>query len=169
MGISEFEESYEEDERQIRGAVLTETIQHLHPLAPVCVRPETSLREAIAAMNAVKAGCVLTTQDQRLVGILTERDVLREVVDKLDLDEPVSAVMTPDPETVRMDDGIALALNKMHVGGYRHIPVVDESGHPTGIVSVRDVVRFIVSLFPATVLNLPPEADRGVVRSQDGP
>lgn len=167
MGISEFEEAFE-DERRIQGAILSKPIGALEPRPPVCVKPDANLREAIEAMNAVKVGCVLVTHGETLAGILTERDILRHVVGKLELDTPVSAVMTRDPETVRMDDGIALALNKMSQGGYRHLPVVDEAGRPTGMLSVRDFVHFIVSLFPAAVLNLPPEPGLEIARSPEG-
>lgn len=158
MGIapSEFEDSYE-DEQTIRGAILTGPIRGLEPREPTCIRPNTSIRDAIEAMNDARVGCVLVTQGDRLVGILTERDVLKKVVGKFELDNLVERFMTKNPETVRMDDGIAYALNKMHVGGYRHIPVVDNEGRPVGVVSVRDFVKFIVSLFPAGVLNVPPE------------
>ena len=158
MGIapSEFEDSYE-DEQTIRGAILTEPIRGLEPREPVCVRPKTSVRDAIELMNDSGTGCVLVTQGERLVGILTERDVLKKVVGKFDLDNLVERFMTKNPETVGMDDGLAYALNKMHIGGYRHVPVVDKEGRPVGVVSVRDLVKFIVSLFPAAVLNVPPE------------
>lgn len=108
-------------------------------------------------MNDAHIGCVLVTEGDRLVGIITERDILRKVVGQLDLDSPVERIMTTNPETVGMDDGIAYVLNKMHVGGYRHIPVLDRQGRPVGVVSMRDFVKFIVSLFPAAVLNVPPE------------
>jgi CBS domain-containing protein len=52
---------------------------------------------------------------------------------------------------------IAWALNRMHVGGYRHVPIVDKDGLPRGMVSVKDIVDFIVEFFPAEVLNLPPD------------
>jgi len=48
-------------------------------------------------------------------------------------------------------------LNKMAVGGFRHVPVVDADGRPVFVVSVRDVVEFLVDFFPNDVLNLPPE------------
>lgn len=156
MAPSEFEDAYE-DEQTIRGAILREPIRALEPREPICVRPETPMRDAIAAMNDAHVGYVLVTEGDRLVGILTERDVLKKVVGKLDLDSPVEPIMTKNPETVGMDDGIAYALNKMHVGGYRHIPVVDKEGRPVGVVSVKAFVEFIVSLFPAAVLNVPPE------------
>ena len=51
---------------------------------------------------------------------------------------------------------MAYALNKMSVGGFRHIPVVDDEYRPAFVVSVRDVVEFLVEYFPREVLNLPP-------------
>ena len=164
MGSSEFEDAYD-DEARLQG-ILDETIEDLEPVRPVCVGPGASLVAAIEAMNAVKAGCVLVTEGDALVGILTERDILR-VVGKLYLQTPVEQVMTRDPETVGITDGIAYALQQMHLGGFRHIPVVDEAGRPVGILSVRDFVRYVVSLFPAKVLNLPPHP-RLAARSPDG-
>jgi CBS domain-containing protein len=158
MGIaaSEFEDAYEDTERA-DGAILMVPIRELEPRDPICVRVGTPLRDATTAMNDVHVGCVLVTEGDRLVGILTERDILRKVAGHLDLDSPVEQTMTPNPETVVMDDSIAHVLNKMHTGGYRHIPVLDGQGRPVGIVSMRSVVKFIVSLFPAVVLNEPPE------------
>jgi CBS domain-containing protein len=158
MGIaaSEFEDAYEDIEKT-SGIILTEPIRGLELREPLCVQPDTALRDATTAMNSARVGCVLVTEGHRLVGILTERDILKKVVGQLDLDCPVAQIMTLNPETVGMDDGIAYALNKMHIGGYRHIPVLDRQGRPVGVVSMRDVVKFIVSLFPAAVLNVPPE------------
>jgi len=155
---SEFEDAYQAEDEGIRGAIFRGPIRSLEPSVPVCVGPTTPLRDAIRAMNEAHVGCVLVTEGPRMLGIFTERDVLKKVVGKIDLGAAVEAVMTRDPETVGLEDGIAYALNKMHVGGYRHIPVVHKNGSPAGIVSVRDFVEFIVSLFPAGALNLPPEA-----------
>ena len=47
----------------------------------------------------------------------------------------------------------------MTEGGYRHIPLVDDENRPVGVVAMRDIVRFIVSLFPDTVLTVPPDPD----------
>jgi len=156
IAASEFEDAYEDIER-VCGAILREPIRGLEPHDPICVHPGTPLRGAIMAMNDARIGCVLVTEGDRLVGILTERDILKKVVGHLDMDSPVERIMTPNPETVGMDDDIAHVLNKMHIGGYRHIPVLDKQGRPVGVVSMRDFVKFIVSLFPAAVLNVPPE------------
>ncbi|MBZ0170067.1 Arabinose 5-phosphate isomerase KdsD [Candidatus Methylomirabilis lanthanidiphila] len=164
MGIaaSEFEDAYEdveadEDTEKISCTILTEPIRGLEFREPICVQSDTAVRDAATAMNDARVGCVLVMEGDRLIGIFTERDILKKVVGRLDLDSPIGQAMTPNPETVGMDDGIAYALNKMHVGGYRHIPVLDRQGRPVGVVSIRDVVRFIVSLFPSAVLNVPPE------------
>ena len=63
---------------------------------------------------------------------------------------------TLDPECLPVDASIAWVLNKMSVGGFRHVPAVDDQGWPAIIVSVRDVVQFLVESFPNEVLNLPP-------------
>jgi CBS domain-containing protein len=100
---------------------------------------------------------VLVQREGRIVGIFTERDVLRRVVSvAVNRERLVSEVMTPDPETLRPDDGIAFALNRMIVGGFRHIPILDDKGG-AAMLSQRDVVAFIVSRIPKRVLNLPPE------------
>jgi CBS domain-containing protein len=97
-----------------------------------------------------------------LVGIFTERDLLNRVAGKrLDWDAArVADYMTREPETLRPDDRIAWALHHMAVGGYRNVPLTDDRGRPVGLVSMKDIVDFIVDLFPAQVLNLPPDPHR---------
>jgi CBS domain-containing protein len=63
--------------------------------------------------------------------------------------------MTPDPETLSVRSSVASALNMMSVGGFRHIPVVDDEHRPVFMIRVRDVVEFIVESFPREILNLP--------------
>jgi CBS domain-containing protein len=157
LSRSEFEEAYE-DERRLRGVILKEPISGLQPRAPVVVTPDASVEEAVALMNAERCGCVLVVEDDRLVGIFSERDLLGLLDEERDPKGlEIGSVMTRDPETLRPDHGIALALNYMSDGGYRHIPVVDKDGRPVGVVAMRDIVRFIVSLFPDDVLTVPPD------------
>lgn len=161
MAQSEFQEAYEADEQRIRGAILKNPISGLKPRSPVQLPPTASLREGIRAMNGRRTGCVCVVEDGLLVGIFTERDLLRlalEGGDDANLSQVTLAkVMTHDPETLRPEDGIALALNRMTEGGFRHIPLVDAEGRPVGIIAMRDIVRFIVSMFPDAVLNVPPD------------
>jgi CBS domain-containing protein len=100
---------------------------------------------AIALMHEAEADCVLVTVDDRLVGIFTDRDAVVKAAGKQLEAFHVRDFMTPDPVVLRHDDPIALAINKMAVGGFRHIPLVRD-GHPTGVVTARDVFRHIAEV-----------------------
>jgi CBS domain-containing protein len=136
----------------------------------VCVAPTATLREAIDKMNEGRVGCVLVQEKGKLIGVFTERDVLTRVVGRnLSVDAtPVADLMTRDPECLTLDDGIAYALNKMSIGGFRHIPLVDDQHRPTGVVAMRNIVDYIVDLFPEEVLNLPPSPGHMVPREREG-
>ena len=95
-----------------------------------------------------------------LIGIITERDLLLKL-DQAELDAPIGRLMTSDPEVLTPDDPIVYALNKMSVGGFRHIPLVDSERRPVGIVSVKDIIDYIVDFFPNDVLTVAPDPARG--------
>lgn len=165
---SEFEEEYD-DEHVLRGAILRSSLGDI-PRRPLVTVPDTStVIQTIQAMNEKRVGAALITRDGKLVGIFTERDVLKRVAaHDVDVDTtPVAQVMTKDPDTLPFDAGIAYALQKMNDEGYRHIPMVDAQGRPAGIVAVRDIVRWLVDLFPDAVRNLPPDPAHEA-RSEDG-
>ena len=100
---------------------------------------ETPLVEAAAAMNARRVGSALIVEGGRLIGIVTERDVLR-AVGSGDVGGRVGDWMTRHPETVDVDESTQQAAVVMIHGGFRHLPVLDE-GTPCGIVSIRDLMR----------------------------
>ena len=122
-----------------------------------------TVTSAMRAMQREHTGCVVVTDDgtkqSKLVGIFTERDVLFRIVDrgKNPATLPLGEVMTPDPEVLSVKSTIAYALNKMCVGGFRHVPAVDDEHRPAFVVSVRDIVEYLVAAFPREVLNLPVE------------
>jgi CBS domain-containing protein len=152
-------------------AITTKAIGDLPTLKPAtCIAPSTSIRETIDKMKSNSVGCVLVEEGHRLVGVFSERDVLNKVAGQaLDIDRvKVSELMTPDPECLTPDDGVAYALNKMNVGGFRHIPLVDETGKPVGVVAMRNIVDYIVQLFPEEVLNLPPSPLHTISRAREG-
>ena len=160
-----------EEARALGTAILSKPIGALRTLKPpITVSPETTARRAIADMNASNVGCVLVERQGKLVGILTERDVLTKVaLSGIDLDRTqVASIMTAAPETLSMDDRISYALNKMVVGGFRHIPLVDAAQRPVGVVSMRNVVEYMVDLFPHEVLNLPPEPRLSISQRREG-
>ena len=126
--------------------------------------------ELVELMNREAVGCVLVVDGGRLCGVFTERDVLTRVIDTpIDCERTaVDEVMTRDPECLTLDDGIAYALNKMSVGGFRHVPLIDAQGRPTGVVGMRHVVDYIVDLFPRAILNLPPTPELAIARTREG-
>ncbi len=153
------------DERMIR-----EPIHTLTPRPPLSVPRDASIASAVALMRDHRMGCVLVVEAERLVGIVTERDLLLKVIGTgVDLETlTVEDVMTPDPEVLHPDDAIVFALNKMSIGGFRHVPLVDHAGRPAGIVSVKLIVDYIVDFFPREILNLPPEPGKNLARAREG-
>jgi CBS domain-containing protein len=165
---SEFDDAYEDKER-IQGALFTTTIAELALSPAIVVDAKDSVVSAVDKMNERHIGSVLVQRDGKLVGIFTERDVLTRVAFRDgNRDLKVESVMTRSPETLEANETIAFALNKMSVGGFRHIPIVDGDGKPTGVISVRNIVDFLAELFPEDVINLPPTPGHGIPRSIDG-
>jgi CBS domain-containing protein len=106
----------------------------------VVVVTTDSLEAAAKAMDARRVGAALVLEDGTLVGILTERDLLRAVAAGAELSSPVSEWMAGQPETVVPDESLDQAGVLMIHGGFRHLPVL-EGGQVVGIVSIRDLVR----------------------------
>lgn len=128
---------------------------------PVIVAPGTRLGDVVTSMRNGRTGAALVVDRQDLVGIFTERDLLQRV-DHRTLawrDQPVSKVMTGRPMVIRPEDTIAEALRRLEHGRCRHLPVVERRA-PVAIVTVRDLLAFIASKFPAEFINLPPSPDR---------
>jgi CBS domain-containing protein len=127
------------------GRLLGEHLDDLGAPPPLTVSPDTPVDVAIARMQEAEADCVLVTANERLIGIFTDRDaVLRAAGKRLDAFH-VRDFMTPDPVVLRHDDPIAVAIHKMAVGGFRHIPIV-ENGRPTGVVTARDVFQHLAQM-----------------------
>lgn len=101
--------------------------------------PGATVREASRAMADHNIGSVLVVDEDRLVGIFTERDALRRVLGPgLDPDLTLLAeVMTREPDTIRSSDSVCEAIRRMDEFGYRHLPVVDGE-RVVGVVSSRD-------------------------------
>jgi len=150
-------------QRSFDSKLLREPLEALPVRPAIVMAPGASATEAMRAMQREHRGCVLVTDDgsssSKLVGIFTERDVLLRIVDrgKNPATLPLSEVMTPDPDVLSVKSRLANALNKMHVGGFRHVPVVDAEHRPVCVVAVRDIVEFLVEAFPREILNVPAE------------
>lgn len=103
--------------------------------------PNTTVSEAAKLMAEKNVGAVLVVDQERLIGIFTERDaVFRVIAQGLDIQTtPLSQVMTASPKTVDPDKTFGFALMMMHENGFRHVPVI-ENGRPIGIVSARNAL-----------------------------
>ena len=109
----------------------------------ITVRPATTVAETLALLKKYNLGAVVVSNDgMQISGILTERDVVRQLVDGTDfLDSPVSAVMTSEVLTCRPGESVQSLMNTMTEKRIRHLPVVDDSGKLAGLVSIGDVVK----------------------------
>jgi CBS domain-containing protein len=144
-----------------------DSISRLRPTPAHCVRPDQTAAEAVALMKQHRVGCVLVCRGDELIGIFTERDLLRRVLAPgLPLTGPVSGFMTSNPVVVRPKDSVTGAVRHMEEGGYRHLPVVDERGKPLGVLSVKRIVHYLAEHFPATIYNLPPDPNVFPVRAE---
>lgn len=102
----------------------------------------TSLTDAAARMCDRDVGAILVVAGDQLIGILTERDILRAVA-RGQVGDDVGAWMTPHPETVEAEEPTRQAASIMIHSGFRHLPVLD-GARPVGIVSIRDLMREVV-------------------------
>lgn len=104
----------------------------------------TSALEAIEQMKKARVGCALIIDNGKLIGIFTERDVLKKLTgkDALPTTATVGELMSANPETLRETDSVATAVNKMSMGRYRHIPVVKADG-TYAVTSIKHVLRYI--------------------------
>jgi CBS domain-containing protein len=135
-----------------------DSVSRLRPTPALRLRPEQSVAEAVALMKQHRVGCALVCRGDELVGIFTERDLMRRVLAPgLPLTTDLESCMTLGPVVVQPKDSVTAAVRRMEEGGYRHLPVVDESGRPLGVLSVKRIVHYLAEHFPATIYNLPPD------------
>jgi len=168
----------DEPEQQVGRGVdvgrqfLETRIRDLKPRPAVTLPATATVAKAIELMRKKKVGAVMVVsakKPKRLVGVFTERDLMNKALPMRGFGRlSISKVMTKDPEALRPQDSCAYALNKMSVGRFRHIPLVDERHLPVGMLSIRDVIDFLVELIPEEILNLPPEPQFQYVKTQDG-
>jgi CBS domain-containing protein len=115
---------------------------------PITAPASMSVRQAASVMKQRRIGAMMVVEAGKLVGIFTERDALNGVVaEGLDPQTTTLAeVMTHNPQTVSPDATFNAALELMHDGRFRHVPVVD-NGVPVGMISVRDAMGSELEMF----------------------
>jgi len=142
--------------------LLADKIVSLNLPDPLFVASGSSVRHVIETVQRHRTGAVLIVDGKRLVGIMTERDVLMKVVARdVDYEQPVDRFMTPDPRTLTPDRTIGEAISLMNDEGFRNIPIIDKkTGEAISLFRVRDVIFHLAEAFPEHVLNLPPQPNQ---------
>jgi CBS domain-containing protein len=118
-------------------------ILHSKGFDVITIPPEALVTDMLKLLKDNNLGAVVVSDDgRRIRGIVTERDVVRKLVDGPDfLDAPVSSLMTGEVQTCKPDDSVQSLMTTMTNQRIRHLPVVDEDGELAGIVSIGDVVK----------------------------
>jgi CBS domain-containing protein len=159
------------EEQRLETALLRRHLRDLPTLQPaLTLAPSATVCEALEAMKQVRRSCVLVVDHGQLVGVFTEHDVLTKIAgQEVDIDHTsVRTYMTPDATCLALDDELVYALNQMSLGDYRYIPLVDEHRQPAALVSMEDIVEYLVDRFPQAILNLPPSPAHSRPRTPDG-
>jgi CBS domain-containing protein len=116
-------------------------VKDLPPSSLLSVSPATKLADVARDMRIHDSDSIAVIDDERLVGIITERDLVRAIADGLNPTQASAGMlMTSDPATVRLDEDVNVVAVKMMRLGIRHLPVVDEQGKPAGLVSARNLI-----------------------------
>jgi len=122
----------------------------------VAISPFTPLSQAIEAMKNDEGGCVIVSDDGRVAGIFTERDLLTKVLGQnVDLESPISDWMQPAVETLSSEATIGDAVRLMNEKSFRNIPLV-KNGELMGSISVFDIITYLAECYPKATMNLPP-------------
>ena len=131
-------------ETEFEEHLMNDRLDRIGAEEALSVAPGDPVTVAVHFMRQHGAECVVVTDGNGIQGILTERDVLMKAAgDKVDLGALAARdIMTPDPVILRKEDTLAVALHKMSIGGFRHIPFVAE-GRVTLLVSIQDVFRHV--------------------------
>lgn len=124
------------------------------------VPPYMPIEDVVEKMNREHVSAALVIDDGKVLGIFTERDVLSRVISRIDgLFAPVSEMMTADPDVLSEHTVLSAALRALAVGGYHHLPVVNDDGLPVALVSLQTIIAFLADSFPNEILNAPPERE----------
>lgn len=128
-------------------------------VADLSLRPHRPLQAsmtvaaAAAQLREQGRGSAVVCNGSQLLGVFTERDFLKALSAGTGTESPVREVMTPAPQTISAEATLMEAIQLMETGGYRRLPVLDQSGQPQGILDVKLIVHFLVEQIPSTIYN----------------
>ncbi|MCC6419265.1 MAG: CBS domain-containing protein [Gemmataceae bacterium] len=136
-----------ETSQAISESQLLTPVGRVRHARPATVAIGASVREGVALLVGEPSGACVVMDGERIVGIFTERDVLKRIAGRPErFDDPLARWMTPDPVVLRDDDTVAAALNKMGSGGFRHIPLL-RKGELVGMVTGRELLQWVMGRY----------------------
>lgn len=135
----------------VERGLLEDHVDVLKPNEPIVVTSDTPAANVISLLAEKDIGCVLVVDNEEIVGIFSERDALLKLGTRFaELgSQPVSEFMTKKVQGLDQGAKVAFAVHRMDLGSYRHIPIIDADGHPTGIISARDILRYLTDRMTA--------------------
>ena len=146
-----------------------EQVSHLDLSGFSQVVTGTTVRETIAKMRAERHNVCLITADEKLIGIFTDRDVLRKVAAHPEvLDDEIDSIMTQNPITINPDASAATALRMMDDNHFRNVPAVDAKGNIVGSMTHLAIVNYLATRYPIEVQNQPPRPDQFPRQAEGG-
>ena len=148
-------------DQSVESRLLAEPVGQLELSDYLIVTADTTVRETIGRLRELRRNCALVVgQGTHLVGIFTDHDALRRVVNHPETwDQPIETVMTPSPDTLPTDAPTSQALRQMKGKQYGNMPVIGPHGSIRGTVTYYSILKFLTDHFPKAIYNLPPEPD----------
>ena len=151
-GHSLYETHLPEPQSEVELGLLTDRVSLFQRRRPILISSTMPIREVLRLLVDNHIGCVVIVEQGKLAGIFTERDALLKLGDRAaELgDRPVHEFMTKNVQALPASAKIAFALHRMDLGGFRHVPIVDDEGRPIGIFSVRNILDYLTQKLAAT-------------------
>ncbi|WP_425615580.1 cyclic nucleotide-binding/CBS domain-containing protein [Anatilimnocola sp. NA78] len=134
----------------------TDTVEQASPSPAVCAAPDDSIRSVLRLLREAQTGAAMICRDEKLLGLCTERDLVRYLASEGNLSASVSSIMVRDPVALQPQDSLATAITLMAGRGFRQLPVVDAAGRIQGVLNATGILHYLVQHFPKVVYTLPP-------------
>ena len=155
-------------EMNLKQNLLADHVTHIDLSFYVEVAKGTSVHDTVEKMRVSRRKCALVMDQGKMVGIFTERDILKKAAGHLEVcKQPIETQMTPNPETIPSDLTVIKAIQLMNTKPYRYMPVVNEQGFVVGTLTHYALIKYIGDHFPERIYNLPPEPGR-IAQSRAG-
>ena len=149
------------DERSVDAILKDKKIYQVVNAKLVQAPPNLSIGDAIKLMQEQRSGYIVVSKGKKVVGMLTETDVIRKVLEKnISLSRPLSDFMSDHPEALNIKDSVGTAIDMMGTKHFYHIPLVNDKNELVNVISVRTLIRFLAEFYPTEIYNLPPKHDQ---------